>query len=268
MTVYIEYAFLENFLLDGVLLWLALVATKTPVRWGRLFFSALWGGVFAVIFPLLRLSEFLGGVLKISVGALLPLLSFGRIRTKKDWGRYAFNALFFFALTFAFGGALLGGRGSFSSEKFPQWGVFLGVVFLTAIALFLVEKTYEKKGLHRYIYPCVARFEEKKAAILGFLDSGNMATKNGVPVCFLSADIFYDLCGKEILFESKDGGQVCDEMAIATVTGERKIPLKKGFLEVKFPKNPRNFEVYFALSTNMIGREYKVILNSCIGEEL
>ena len=32
MEIYIEYAFIENFLFDGILLYLALKGSKTPVK--------------------------------------------------------------------------------------------------------------------------------------------------------------------------------------------------------------------------------------------
>ena len=71
MTVYIEYAFLQNFFLDGALVWLSLKGSKTPVKGRRIALSALVGGVFAVLYPLLGLTKWLGLTLKISVGVLL-----------------------------------------------------------------------------------------------------------------------------------------------------------------------------------------------------
>ena len=267
MVVYVEYAFLENFLFDGALLSLSLVASKQPLKWGKVCFSALFGGIFAIIFPLLTLPLWLGFTLKIFVGFLLCLLSFGRLKTKKEWGRYAMTASFFFAFTFAFGGALTGAYASFSLSRMPNFAVIIGFCFLTVCACVFIVKIYEKKRIYRYIYRCVATINGKTVSTLGFFDSGNLAVKNGLPVCFVGADLFYEICGKEMLFEEEGMGQVRDEMQITTMTGIRKIPLFQGEIDVKTGAGENvKKAVYFAPATNMIQREYKILLNARIFE--
>ena len=101
---------------------------------------------------------------------------------------------------------------------------------------------------------------------MGFLDSGNMATKNGLPVCFVSPDLAYDIWGEELMYSSaKDEGQVCDEMQIHTVNGEKAVRLFSGEIEV-FIEKGKSFkqQSYFAVSSNMVSKEYKIILHSLI----
>ncbi len=263
MVVYIEYAFLENFLFDGALLTLALVASKQKPRWGRISFSAFLGGIFALVFPLLTLPKWLGFCLKIAFGFLLCLFPFPRLQSKKEWGRYALAVSFFFAFTFAFGGALTGLYTSFSLSRLPQSGVIIGFCLLIVLALLFIVKMYEKKRIYRYIYPCLVALNGKKLRADGFFDSGNCALKKGLPVCFLSADFFYDCLGAEWAFDKKSGGQVRDEMEITTMSGVKKIPLYLGEIEVKTGgKEEEKRLVYFAPSTNMIQREYKILLNA------
>lgn len=110
------------------------------------------------------------------------------------------------------------------------------------------------------MYPCVIIVGEKKTRADGFFDSGNLAAKNDMPVCFLSTDLFYMLFESEIF---KREGHVCDEMKIITLSGEKKVPIFEGEIEVQ----NRKMRVYFAPSGNMIGKNYKVLLNAvCIGE--
>ncbi len=268
MTVYIEYAFLQNFLLDGILLALSLFAARVPTRAWRILLSACIGGVFALLFPLLRLGRALGAACKIAVGFLLPMLCFQRISTRKEWGRYALSTSLFFAFTFAFGGAIMGGAELFSLGALAKGWVLPVCGLLFVVGARLIKKLYRKREDYRHIYPCTLRFKEKKAEVLGFLDSGNGATKEGIPVCFLSADIFYQLCGEELL-NAKERGQVCVEIAIATLAGEKTLSAIGGELCIKDGRKVLNRAVYFALSTNMIGREYKLLLHSRIlGDEL
>ena len=94
MEVYVEYAFLENFLYDGVLLWLSLRASLTPVRVWKVAVSAAIGAIFALLYPLLTLPVFLLQMLKLAVGFLLCLLVMPGIKNKKDRGRYAMKLKF------------------------------------------------------------------------------------------------------------------------------------------------------------------------------
>ncbi len=89
----------------------------------------------------------------------------------------------------------------------------------------------------------------------GFYDSGNLATKKGLPVCFLSADIFYDLFGDTLV---EEGGEMLEELCISTLAGEKKLLLRRGEIELLGEKK----QAYFACSGNMIAREYKIILHA------
>ena len=88
MTVYIEYAFLENFLLDFLLLWLALRGGKEQITVKKLCLSACIGGLYAVIYPLLRLPEILRFLSKIAVGALMCAVAFGKLKNINEWAMH------------------------------------------------------------------------------------------------------------------------------------------------------------------------------------
>lgn len=262
MTVYIEYAFLENFLFDGALLALSFYAAKTKISWLKLLFSAVCGGVFAVLYPLLSLPKILAYLLKILVGFLLCLLTFGEIKTKNEWGRYAFTVIFFFGFTFLFGGALTALLQEFFPEKTSFAAVAAGFAILSVFALVFLQKVYQKREVYAYIYDCEISFGAKKLCVRGFWDSGNRAEKKGLPVCFLSPLCVYELFGAALL----DGENVeKEEMRIQTLGGEKKYPLYKGEVAIqKDGKFSARQAVYFAPATNMISREYELLLQSSI----
>ncbi len=257
MEIYIEYAFLENFLFDGGLLVLALYAAKSKIKWWRVCLSASLGGAFALLFPFIALPSFLKTALKFFVGALLCLLAFPRLKTRGEWRSCAWTTVFFFIFSFGFGGALLGAYANF--QRVPSYLVYLGFTALCGASVFLLRKFYARKAVHKRIYPCTLLYGESRIHTQAFLDSGNLATKNGLPVCFLSPELFYELYGAEIL---EGGGQVCDEMSITTLSGGRKAALYHGEIEIEGTKK----DVYFSPAVNMIGREYKVLLNFQIME--
>ena len=254
MEVYVEYAFLENFLYDGVLLWLSLRASLTPVRVWKVAVSAAIGAIFALLYPLLTLPVFLLQMLKFAVGFLLCLLVMPGIKNKKDRGRYALNVIFFFVFSFGFGGVLRAVYGMGYAP--PTYLVMIGFVVLAIVASLFVRYLYKKRTIYRFLNDCCLFYGKKELQTIGFLDSGNLASKGEVPVCFISPEVFYEL------FIEKRQGQVFDEMKIATVSGEKRVRLYKGEIQVEKVKK----QVYFSLSPNMLSKEYKVLLNARIFE--
>ena len=264
MEIYIEYALLENFLYDFILLWLAFLSARVKIRKWKLTLSACVGAVFAVLFPLLRLPGVLGTVLKVTMGALLCLLAFERIFTRKQWEKYLLTTVLFFAFGFGFGGTLWVVYGPLSmGEKIPSSLVFFGVIVLTALGIWLVKRLYARRAVFSRVYACTLCIGEKRVDSEGFYDSGNLATKNGLPVCFVSPALIYGLLGEEIL---KSEGQVFDEMQISTLAGRKSVPLCKGEIMVKTMVKTVSAHVYFAPSVHMIGREYAVLLNGQLME--
>ncbi|MBR2646652.1 MAG: sigma-E processing peptidase SpoIIGA [Clostridia bacterium] len=265
MVIYIEYALFENFLFDSVLLFLALKAAKENVRPFKVGLAAVMGAVFAVVFPLLRLSVFGALVLKTSVGFLLCLIAFGNIKTKKDRGRYALTTFFFFTFTFLFGGVLLGVTQDFFKNKVPSVFVMTAFAILTVLTSVFIQKLYQKRRLQRFIYPCTVFYGENIIKVDAFLDSGNRAQKNGLPVCFLSLDTLYELRKEEIWHKGE--GQVCDEIEIHTLGGVKKLPIYQGEIVLKKSVGEERKKVYLAPATNMVCREYSMILSAYVLEE-
>ncbi len=267
MVVYVEYAFAENFALDMMLLYLSFRTAKVKFRWKKLLFSATVGAIFALCFPLLSLPDFLANCLKFLVGFLLCLLSFDRFQ----WGRYAFTCVCFFFFSFAFAGAIFAVYNGFSSldngyqiNRAPVALVLCGGVGFVLFTLSAVQKFYQKRALHARLYSCEISNHTKKVSVLGFLDSGNTATKNGLPVCFVSLDISFELWENELAFSNADKRE---EITVLTVGGEKTLPLFKGELKIQTPDGVfTRKEVYFSPSAHIVSREYKILLQSYILE--
>ena len=259
MEIYIEYALIENFLYDLALLGLAFKAARVKTKGWKRTLSAGIGAVFAVVFPLLRLPPTLGTVVKVAMGALLCTLAFERISTRKQWGKYLMTVVIFFAFSFGFGGTLLVVYGPLSmGEKVPSSLVFVGFAVLSAVGVWLVKRLYARRRIFGRVYTCTLSIGEKHVKADAFYDSGNLASKNNLPVCFVSPAVLYELAGDNFF---KGGGQVCDEMQISTLAGEKTVPVYEGKIEVEADGQTVCMQTYFAPSAHMIGREYTVLLN-------
>lgn len=260
MTAYIEYVFLENFLLDGLLLFGACRLTKTRVRYLALALSCVCGGVYALLSPFIRLPIPLDILLKFSVGACLCLLAFGRIKNRKEWGRYAFFCSAFFLFTFAVGGFLTA-----VWSRFPKKIPFIFVLLAIAVLLFALETFFggmrRKQKAFAYIRNCIIQTGEKQVTARGYLDSGNLAVVNGLPVCFISPETLYSAFGESALW-----GANRKFAKIVTVSGEKEIAVYLGKLALKNGKNTVFQTVYFSPSKHMLFREYEILLPACMIE--
>ena len=263
MEIYIEYALAENFCLDAMLLWLALKAGRQKISPVRLIVAAGIGAAFAVAFPLLDLGKTFAYILKFSVGILLCLIAV----KGKGIGRYALTAVLFFGFSFALGGGLLAVYSAFSvdyrigngyvTERAPVGLVIAGCFFFAVATISLAKRIYRRRTLFRFIYPCKITLGERTVKAEGFLDSGNRASERGIPVCFLSADLAYDLLGEKAMTE---------EMTIMTMGGESKIKIfLADRLEIYCADKPNIIDkVYFSPSGNIRAREYKIVLNAAV----
>lgn len=260
MVIYIEYALLENFILDGILLLLTLYSIKIPIRIWKVILGACLGAAFAVIYPLLNLTKPLATLLKIAFGAFLCLLAVGRVKTRKEWGRYALGCLCFFAYSFAFGGALTAFSNATIHNRASILFTLLCFLVLSIISIYLIRKFYHKKIEYQYIYDCVLIMKDKTIKTRGFWDSGNAANKNGIPVCFVCMELAFTLWGEAVI-EGVIKNQ--DELEITTLGGEKMLPLYLGEINLQ----GRRMQTYFAPSKNIVFREYQVLLNARMLDE-
>lgn len=261
MVVYIEYALAENFLLDWLLLYLALFTAKTTVKYGRLTFSAIVGAVGALVVPLLPVAAVWAYPIKFIGGAALCLLANGKKRFLRVCGA-------FFAYSFAFAGAMFAliglqtqTNGFFISQTSATFVICLGVI-LVLVCIAVVKRLRKQRALYRHIYACKIRYQNREIRVDGFLDSGNFAKLKGRAVCFLAPDVAYDLFSDE--FWDKDGGQVRDELQITTLGGVKTLPAFLGIIEIATDEKTVVKQVYFAVSTNILSKEYKLLLHTRI----
>ncbi|MBQ8886001.1 MAG: sigma-E processing peptidase SpoIIGA [Clostridia bacterium] len=271
MEVYIEIAFLENFLIDGMLLTLSLKAARRKTSVLRIILASALGAVFAIIFPLLSLGKTAALALKFPVGALLCFVAIG----EKGAGRYALSVVFFYALSFALGGMLLAIFGAFSLPyeaaqsgyliaSAPVGGMIAGCFFFALFALWFIKRLHARRRIMRFIYPCRVVCGEREIAADGFLDSGNRAavaeeeTLFGAlksrPLNFISPELAFELLGEAAMTA---------ETTVQTVSGRKKIKIfRADKLEIYCGAKPNIIEnVYFAPTPHIRAREYKILLN-------
>ncbi len=261
MTVYAEYAFLENFLLDAELLYLALKCARGRVRVWQLLLAAAVGAGEALVFPLLPLPVWAAYFVKFLGGALIAVLAVSK-GTKKT---YLVATAAFFLMTFALGGLLTAAYSFFDVpylegigylvERAPV-GLVLGLAGGFGILVAVCAKRfYRYRCERRAIFLCRLTAGKKTVKWKGFADSGNLLTFRGEPVCVASAAAIFALFGAH----PREEGRI----RVGTVNGGRDSPVFRcDELEID---GKTAHGVYITLG-EVASKEYSIILHSALTE--
>ena len=261
MVVYWEYAFAENFLIDGLLLLLSLLCARGKISVWRLLSASGLGAAQAVVFPLLRLPGWASYLVKILFGLTLCL-----IVAPKGGKALLRTGVAFFALTFAYGGLLTAAYSFFNVEYVEGNGYLVeqapvALVVCGALAFFVAtvlgaRSFYAYRKLKRSLCPCTLRSGEKNLSLTGLYDSGNMLTYKGQPVCVVSAAVVFALFGRS----AKSAGRI----TVKTVNGSRDAPV---FACEQLQVDGRGYGSAYLTVGEVSSKNYQIILhNSYIGE--
>ncbi len=265
MVVYWEYAFAENFLLDGLLLWLALKTSRGKIRLRNLLFAAAVGAAEAIAFPLVAFPVWAAYLVKIAGGALICVIAVYR-GSKKT---YFVCMAAFFLYTFALGGLLTAAYSFFGVEyeegngylveSAPVTLVFcLAAIFAIACAMG-IKAFFRFRGVQKNLLRCTLTHRGCTVHWRGLADSGNCLRFRGEPVCVISPTAAFALFGRDF--------PVAGRMNVRTVNGERETPvLECEKVVIYCGKQTNTIEhVYFAVGDTG-SKEYPIILHTALTE--
>ncbi len=261
MTVYIEYVLIDNLLIDYMLLKATFLITGNGYSKGRLFFCALLGAGVALVFPLLALPSLLLGALKILVGLLLLLIS----ASYKNKRAFYINAVVFFALTFALGGALIGVYGLFNLDYSSELSIAL--IFLPAYVLIrvicgVVSFVYKRKTVASCTVDCELTLNGVTQKLKGFFDTGNGLYDGSSPVIICEKKVFTKFFGGEFLPK-------LSKLTFQTVSGEGQMfTVKLDAVKIYLGQTSNIYNnVTLGVSGASVGQGYDVILHPALGGE-
>ena len=210
MTVYIELVFINNFIIDFMLLKCSTVISKARTSIWQLLFCAIFSAIGTILMPFVSKNALLW-LIKIIFGFLIVLFAVKNESFKK----YLFTTVIFFAFTFFTGGMLIGLSNIFNVNTNNLIFIYLEFVPVTLIGLIcikIINKVYRKKNVINFLYECEILIDDIFIKTDGFLDTGNNVYKNFVPIVFCSKSIT-----KKI--KSKIAKLKTDTINLKTVTG-------------------------------------------------
>ncbi len=200
--VYIEYAFLDNMIINYVLLRTATRCAKVRTQFIFLLFSSLVGTVVAIILPLITLPTIILIFIKLLLAVTMVYISGKFINVKT----YFITLTFFILFTFLCGGfliALFNLAGVDYNKYFllnndSVVPIGISVLFIYLISLFVTKITktlLKERNLKPFLRHCILVVNGKKFSVKGFIDSGNglYDSRSGLPIIVCSNDLFIKL---------------------------------------------------------------------------
>lgn len=219
MTIYIDVVFLENLVMNSIILIASGIILKKKLKWIRILLASSLGAIYTIIGYISVLEIYSNLVLKVILSILIIYIAFNPQTVKQLWK----DVLIFYLTSFVFGGV------AFAliyvvkpQEILMKNGLFLGtyplktvllaaiVAFIILIAAFAIVKTkFSKKDMF-----CEVEVElnNKKIKTRAMIDTGNLLKEpiTNTPVIVLEHTLLYECVPKEILdnLESILGGEL------------------------------------------------------------
>ena len=165
MVVYVEYVFIDNLVIDHLLISAAHLLTGKRRSNTRIIFAALFGAGAALLFPLAEEKSLLISIIyKAALALMLPVIS-----TKFLSLREYFKFLgFFLFLSFAAGGAVIGAFSIFSLNPSSEISVglmILPVYIAVKIISAFVKNLFKRKSIERLKYDCTVFYKGKEVTL-------------------------------------------------------------------------------------------------------
>lgn len=221
MTVYLDIVFLENLLMNYIIIYASGVAIKAEVKKLRLFIASSVGAIYTIVMYLDVIPIYSNFIMKIVLSIVIVYISFKPKTVKK----LIKEIVIFYLVSFVFGGCV------FALMYFlkPQMaeirnGVFVGayplkvaiiggmIAFIIIQASFKIVKTkISKKDM---IYDMEIIINKKTVKIKALLDTGNLLKDplTGLAVIVVEHKSLYTIIPKDILDNISKiiGGDIVD----------------------------------------------------------
>ena len=206
MTIYLDVIFLENIVINYIMLYVTGIISKAQIKQKKLFLGALIGAIYSIIYYLFRLKIYSSFIIKIILSIVIIYVAFNSSNLKELLKK----VLLFYLSSFVFGGAAIAIIYMVNSQNITiQNGVLVGsytlrtiligivVAYFTIILAFKIIKI-SKKDL---ICEIVVTLNNKEINSKALIDTGNLLKEpiTNLPVIVMEHTLLYDILPKEIL---------------------------------------------------------------------
>lgn len=238
ITIYIDIIFLENLIMNSIILYATAIILKIKPKTIRVILSSIIGSIYAIVTYITEIKIYTSVILKAILAIIMIYVAFNPQNVKKMWKQIAI----FYLTSFVFGGVTLYLIYYIKpQEVFIKNGIFVGeyilkVIMLGAIVAFIVIKISLKiiktKITSKDMY-CKIKIKlyGKLIETKAMIDTGNLAKEpiTNTPVIIIESTLLEDILPRQILNNLEkilcgDLSQISEELQEKYVTKLRCIP--------------------------------------------
>lgn len=205
MTVYIDVIFLENLIINYIILYATSIIAKVKIKQYRVLLGSAVGAIYSVVYYIVNLEWFVLAGVKIVLSIVIIYISFN----SKNFKNLIRDIIFFYLISFIFAGASLAVIYMVNSHNINiHNGVIIGEYTLRTILIgiiisffimMLAFKFIKRKG---NIYCNIKiKLDNQEIATNAMIDTGNFLKEpiTNIPVVVVEDTLLYEAIPKEIL---------------------------------------------------------------------
>lgn len=213
MTIYLDVIFLENIVINYIILYVTGIISKVQINQKRLITGALIGAFYSIIYYVLNLKIYSSFIIKIILSIVIIYVAFNS-NSFKDLLK---KVLLFYLTSFVFGGSAIAIIYMVNSQNITiQNGVLIGsytiktvligiviAYFIIIFAFKIIKTKISKKDL---ICEIEISFNNKKIKSKALIDTGNLLKEpiTNLPVIVMERTLLDEALPKEILNNSEE----------------------------------------------------------------
>lgn len=221
MTVYIDVVFLENLILNVIILYATSLIAKINLKIIRTLISASIGSIYAIMYYIFQIGLYSNIIFKFVLSVIMIYVAFN----PKEFKTLLKVLILFYLTSFVFGGASLSVIYLVNAQriniqngmiigKYTMNTIFTGIIIafiVIVIAFKIIKSKISKNDLF-----CDIRFKinNKEIKTKAMLDTGNLLKEpiTNIPVVVVEHKLLYDVIHNEILdnIENILGGDLED----------------------------------------------------------
>ncbi len=261
MIVYIEYVLIDNFVIDYMLLSATLKTLTLPISKLRLCVCSAVGAIISIAVTFLPFNNLISGIIKLLFGLALASFSTKTITAKKLYAVY----LVFLTYTFLLGGAVIAIFTLLNIDYSSEISIALMIIpcyIIVKCVKEVINYIYRRKDVVNFTFPVEINICEIRLSATAFLDTGNCAYAENLPV------IFCDKQTSSKLISNLSVAKKIKKTTFITVNGEKELPyLVLEEIKVLFNGEENTIKnVALALTNKSFGVNYQVLFHPALME--
>lgn len=208
MTIYIDIIFLENIIMNFIILLSTGLVLREKISYIKIFIASTLGSIYVVVTYITNMKLLLGIFMKILLSIAMTYIAFNSKKVK----RHIKEILTFYLVSFVFGGAAIATiyfikpqniliKNGVYIGRYSTITILIGAILgfiLVNIVFKIIKKKITKSELN---YTMKIKFEGKEQIIKAMLDTGNML-KDPItrkPVAIIDSEIAEKILPKELI---------------------------------------------------------------------